>query len=64
MEGIQIKWLDRRMGALFAEPPPSFSKRYGHAPPQPEHPFELLAVEYAEEKLNTDEKLRAKLMSL
>jgi hypothetical protein len=64
MEGIQVKWLDRRMGALFVEPPPSFSKRYGQAPPQPEHPFELLAVEYAEAKLNTDEKLRAKLMSL
>jgi hypothetical protein len=64
MEGIQVKWLDRRQATLFVDPPPSFSKRYGTDPPQPEHPFELLAVEYAEEKLNTDEKLRAKLMSL
>jgi hypothetical protein len=64
MEGIQIKWLDRRMGALFVDPPPSFSKRYGTAPPQPEHPFELLAVEYASANLNSDELLLAKLSSL
>jgi hypothetical protein len=64
MEGVQIKWFDRRMAASFVDPPPSFSKRYGSSPPQPEHPFELLAVEYSAQKLNSDALLRAKLTSL
>lgn len=63
MEGVQVKWLDLRNSTLFADPPPSFAKRYGSAPSQPEHPFELLAVEGAAAKLNTDELIRAKLAS-
>jgi hypothetical protein len=41
-----IKWLDLRMNA-FTSPPPSFVKRWNNSP-QPEHPFELYAVEMAE----------------
>jgi hypothetical protein len=64
LEGVQIKWMDMRNKALFTDPPPSFVKRYGDSPPQPEHPFELLAVEYAAAKLNSDALLRTKLQSL
>jgi len=63
LAGVQIKWLDKRNMALFPDPPPSFVKRYGAAPSQPEHPYELLAVEYAAAKLNTDDSLRTKLRS-
>jgi len=62
--GIQIKWLDLRNMTLFSDPPSSFVKRYGDSPSQPEHPFELLAVEFAAEKLQTDDSLRTKLKSL
>jgi hypothetical protein len=58
--GVQIKWLDIRNGTLYTDPPPSFVKRYGQ-PSQPEHPFELLAVEMAEKKLYTEELLLANL---
>ena len=63
MEGVQVKWLDLRNNTLFSDPPSSFVKRYGAAPPQPEHPFELLAVEGSIAMLNTDELLKAKLAS-
>jgi len=63
MEGIQIKWLDLRNNTVFTDPPSSFKKRYG-TPPQPEHPFELLAVEYAAQKLQTEELLLRKLQSI
>lgn len=43
---VNIEWLDLRTLALFHSPPQSFTKRYGTAS-QPEHPYELLAVEYA-----------------
>jgi len=64
LEGVQIKWLDLRNDTVFSDPPPSFKKRYGSNPPQPEHPFELLAVEYAAEKLQTEELLIRKLQSI
>jgi hypothetical protein len=44
---VRIKWLDLRSLTLFSDPPPSFQVRYGPQPSQPEHPFELLAVEAA-----------------
>jgi hypothetical protein len=62
--GVQIKWMDMRNKTLFPDPPPSFVKRYGTNPPQPEHPFELLAVEYAAANLKSDVLLRTKLQSL
>ena len=61
MEGVQIKWLDLRNNTVFTDSPSSFKKRYGPNPPQPEHPYELLAVEYAKEKLQTEELLVRKL---
>ena len=63
LDGVSIKWLDLRNGALFSAPP-SFEVRYGSNPAQPEHPFELLAVEFAAENLRTDEALRTKIQSI
>jgi len=54
---VDIKWWDRRMDSLFHEAPRSFSSRYGHNPPQPEHPFELLAVDAARKGIRTEEDL-------
>jgi len=61
---VIIKWLDLRNGAVFTETPSSFSARYGSSPSQPEHPYELLAVEFAAAKLHTEETLRRKLESI
>jgi len=41
-----VKWLDLRTGGLTTAPP-SFVKRWGDTS-QPEHPFELYAIEMAE----------------
>lgn len=64
MDGIQIKWLDIRNNTLFSEPPSSFELRYGTNASQPEHPYELLAVEYAAKKIDSNELLLRKLESL
>ena len=58
---VQVKWFDLRNGTLFSSPPPSFEGRYGTDPTQPEHPWELLAVEAANEDIQTDAALRRKL---
>jgi hypothetical protein len=63
MEGVKIKWFDIRTKAVITDPPASFTARYG-SPSQPEHPYEILAVEYAAAKLNTDELLKRKLESI
>ena len=42
---VTVKWLDIRASS-FVDAPPSFYRRYGAAS-QPEHPFELAAVEMA-----------------
>ena len=49
---VTIEWLDLRTFALFHSPPQSFVKRYG-SPSQPEHPYEILAVEYAKAGVST-----------
>jgi hypothetical protein len=49
---VNIEWLDLRTFSLFHSPPQSFVKRYGPAS-QPEHPYELLAVEYAKAGIST-----------
>jgi hypothetical protein len=59
---VDIKWLDLRNQALYSSPPPSFQARYGATAPQPEHPFELLAVEAAREGICTNSALRSKLI--
>jgi hypothetical protein len=41
---VHVKWLDLRNGTLYADPPASFSEKYGINPSQPEHPYELIAV--------------------
>lgn len=62
LASIAVKWLDIRSGTLFSDPPDSFQARYGTAPSQPEHPFELLAVEAAKEGLTTHQGIVRKLM--
>ena len=57
---VRIEWFDLRTGSLFHHPPPSFVERYG-TPSQPEHPYELLAVEYAREGITTYNTLYTKL---
>lgn len=59
---IDVKWFDLRNQTLYSSPPPSFQARYGGAPPQPEHPFELLAVEMARDKDSSLLTIQSKLM--
>ena len=61
--GVHIKWMDTRNSTLFSDPPASFVERYG-TPPQPEHPYELLAVEFAAAKLTTEDLVMRKLQSI
>jgi hypothetical protein len=60
---VDIMWWDRRMGSLFHEAPKSFSSRYGRAPAQPEHPYELMAVDVARKNIRTEGDLEEYLMS-
>ncbi len=47
---ISIKWYDiRKGGALFGEAPPSFYIKYGLNVTQPEHPYEVYAVKFADD---------------
>ena len=57
---VSIQWLDLKYGTLFHEPPKSFVKMYGN-PSQPEHPYEILAVKYANEGVHTFSELLYKL---
>jgi hypothetical protein len=56
-----VQWYDMRNGAFFSKSPLSFEARYGPTPSQPEHPFELLAVEAADKGIRTEEALWSNL---
>jgi hypothetical protein len=58
---IVIKWLDLRTRTTHLETPPSFVSEYGEAPSQPEHPYELLAVEAAAKGILTQGEVDAYL---
>jgi hypothetical protein len=58
---VRIEWFDTRTGALFHEPPISFTTRYG-SPSQPEHPYEVYAVQYAAEGISSYSALYSKLI--
>jgi hypothetical protein len=58
---VDVMWWDRRMGTLFKEPPRSFQERYGASPAQPEHPFELLAVELSDKGILEEKDLMSHL---
>jgi len=60
---VTIEWLDLRTGALFHSPPESFTEKYG-SPSQPEHPYEIYAVIFAQQRITTHAQLRAKLNEL
>lgn len=60
---IRVEWLDLRTGALFHAPPPSFTRTYG-SPSQPEHPYEIYAIKYADEGLSSNAAVHAKLIDL
>lgn len=59
---VRIEWLDSRTAALFHEPPPSFTEKYGN-PSQPEHPYEIYAVIYASQNISSHAALYNKLVS-
>ncbi len=46
VDKVEIAWYDIKTGATYWFTPSTFQQRYG-SPPQPEHPYELLAVEAA-----------------
>ena len=52
-----IRWFDRRNRVLYNSPPSSFIKRYGTYPSQPEHPYELSAVEISASGIDTRTEL-------
>lgn len=57
---VRIEWLDLRTGALFHEPPKSFTEKYG-SPSQPEHPYEIYAVNFANEGISSHAALHRRL---
>ena len=53
LDAVSIRWLDRRSGDFLSAAPPSFKARYGDGAAQPEHPYELAAVEIAAATANS-----------
>jgi hypothetical protein len=62
LSDVNIEWLDRRTGAIFHEPPKSFTEKYG-SPSQPEHPYEIYAVKYAAAGISSHSALYNKLVT-
>jgi hypothetical protein len=60
---IRMEWMDIRTNAIFHEPPPSFTERFG-MPSQPEHPYEIYAVNYANEGLSSNFAVQNKLLTI
>ena len=60
---VRIEWMDLRTNAIFHDPPRSFTETYG-TPSQPEHPFEIYAVNYANEGLSSTVAVNNKLLDL
>ena len=56
MDECDVRWYDMRNGVLYKVPPPSFTARYGDTG-QPEHPFEVSAIEFSERPIQTKEEL-------
>jgi hypothetical protein len=56
MGECDVRWYDMRNGVLYKVPPPSFTARYGDTS-QPEHPFEVSAIEFSERPIQTKEEL-------
>lgn len=54
---VVVKWYDLEEDRLLSSSPYSFQARYGEAPSQPEHPFELLAVEAADKGVHSEKGL-------
>ena len=58
-EDVKIVFYDLETGILEHNPPDSFVKLYGSSPSQPEHPYELYAVEFAEKGELNEEMLKS-----
>lgn len=52
---IVVKWYDMRNSTLYPDPPPSFFGKYGIDTPQSEHPYEIYAVNFANENIKSHE---------
>jgi hypothetical protein len=63
LKDVRIEWMDLRTNAIFHEPPKSFTDTYG-TPSQPEHPYEIYAVNYANEGLSSNMAVKNKLLDL
>jgi hypothetical protein len=60
---VDVQWWDRRTDSLFKTAPKSFIEKYGEAPSQPEHPYELLAVECAKQGVLTVADMKSYLQN-
>jgi hypothetical protein len=60
---IVVEWLDLRTNAIFHSPPDSFKEKYG-TPSQPEHPYEIYAVLFANYGITTHAALNEVLKQL
>lgn len=58
---VVIKWLDLRSGTTYSDPPSSFFAVHGTSVPQPEHPYEIYAVEAAAQGIVDESALKAYL---
>lgn len=58
-----VRWFDRRNLTLYKEAPPSFIERYGNSPSQPEHPYEVSAVEFSARGIKTKKDLMNVLLT-
>lgn len=58
---IVMKWLDLRAGTTYLDPPPSFISAHGADIPQPEHPYEVYAVEAAKKGIVDEQGVDAYL---
>lgn len=56
-----VKWFDLRNGVAYQDPPPSFLVKYGSQQSQPEHPYEIYAVLFADEGIKDEVSLLRRL---
>ena len=58
----EIRWFDLRNGVLYKDAPRSFSERYGNIA-QPEHPYEVGAIEFSKRWIQTYKEAANVLMN-
>ena len=56
MGECEVRWYDLRNNTLYKVPPSSFTERYGDTG-QPEHPYEVSAIEFSDRGIKTKDEL-------